>query len=209
MAQAFWHQKDGSESGKCDLPAALFAAEINEAAVHEVVVAYMANQRQGTAKAKGRSDVSGGGRKPYRQKGTGRARAGTIRSPLFRGGGVVFGPHPRDFRIKPNRKVKRLALRSSLSSRAADGDIHVIEAIAFDAPKTKAFTGVMKKMNAYGGKILLVLDKPDMNTIKSARNVPNVRVTLAEMVNPYEVLWADKIVMTRDAMKKMEEVFAS
>jgi large subunit ribosomal protein L4 len=209
MAQAIWHQKDGSESGKCDLPEALFAAEINEAAVHETVTAYLANQRQGSANAKGRAEVRGGGRKPYRQKGTGRARAGTIRSPLFRGGGVVFGPHPRDYRIKPTKKVKRLALRSSLSSRAAGGDIHVIEALSFDAPKTKAFAEVMKKMNAYGGKVLVVLDKPDQNVIKSARNVPGARVTLAEMVNPYQVLWADKIVMTRDAMKKMEEVFAS
>jgi len=209
MAQAIWHQKDGSEAGKCDLPAALFATEINEAAVHEAVTAYMANQRQGTAKAKGRSEVAGGGRKPYRQKGTGRARAGTIRSPLFRGGGVVFGPHPRDYRIKPTKKVKRLALRSSLSSRAAGGDIHVIDTLSFAAPKTKAFAEVMKKMNAYGGKVLVVLDKPDQNVIKSARNVPGARVMLAEMVNPYEVLWADKIVMTSAAMKRMEEVFAS
>jgi len=209
MAQAIWHRKDGSESGKCDLPAALFAAEINEAAVHEAVTAYLANQRQGTAKAKGRSDVRGGGAKPYRQKGTGRARAGTIRSPLFRGGGVVFGPHQRDYRVQPTKKVRRLALRSSLSSRAADGDVHVIEALSFEAPKTKAFAEIMKKMDTYGGKILVVLEKPDQNVIKSARNVPGARVTLAEMVNPYEVLWADKIVMTSEAMKRMEEVFAS
>ena len=208
MATATCYEKDGTEAGKFDLPAALFEGEVNEHFVHEAVVMYLANQRQGTASTKERSDVRGGGRKPFRQKGTGRARAGTIRSPIWRGGGIVFGPHPRDYRMKMTKKVKRLALRSSLTSRANDGDIVVIKGFEFNEPKTKAFVGILKNMNAGFRKTLLVLDAADVNTIKSARNVPGIRVTLADMVSTYDVVWADKIVMTSDAVKKMEEVFA-
>jgi large subunit ribosomal protein L4 len=210
MAKANIFDKDGSSAGTVDLPKSLFEAEVNEFAVHEVVVAYLANQRQGTVNTKERSDVRGGGKKPWKQKGTGRARAGTIRSPLWRGGGVVFGPHPRDHRVKVNKKVRRVALKSSLTSRAKDGDVLVIKSIAFDAPKTKSFAALLKGMQAYPRKkTLVVLDKASEATLKSARNVAGIRLTAADKVNTYDVVWADKIVVTSDALRRMEEVYAS
>jgi len=208
MATAICYEKDGTEAGTFDLPAALFEGEVNEALLHQAVVAYLANQRQGTVNTKERSDVSGGGRKPYRQKGTGRARAGTIRSPIFRGGGTVHGPHPRDYRQKMNKKMRRAALKSALVSRTRDSGIVVIKGLEFAEPRTKAFAGILKNMDA-GDKTLFVLEKTDVNTVKSARNISGVRVTTATNVNPYELVWADKVVFTSDAVKKMEEVFAS
>jgi large subunit ribosomal protein L4 len=136
MATANCFDKNGKSAGTVDLPGSLFDAEINEFVVHEAVVAYLANQRQGTVNTKERSDVRGGGRKPWRQKGTGRARAGTIRSPLWRGGGTVFGPHPRDHRVKVNKKARRVALCSSLTSRAKDGIVVVVKSLEFDGPRT-------------------------------------------------------------------------
>ena len=210
MATANCFEKDGSRAGTVDLPKSLFEAEVNPFAVHEAVVAYLANQRQGTVNTKERSDVRGGGKKPWKQKGTGRARAGTIRSPLWRGGGTVFGPHPRDHRMKLNKKVKRVALKSSLTSRAHDGDVLVIKSFAFDAPKTKAFASILKNMEAYPRKkTLIVLDKASEATVKSARNVAGIRLTAADKVNTYDVVWADKIVVTADALRRMEEVYAS
>jgi large subunit ribosomal protein L4 len=208
MATANCYEKDGREAGTVELPASLFESEIHESLVHEAVLTYLANQRQGTVNTKERSDVSGGGKKPYRQKGTGRARAGTNRSPIWRGGGTVFGPHPRDHRKKLTKKMKRLALTSSLTSRAGSGDIVVVKGMPFEAPRTKAFAELLKSMNA-GGKTLLVLDKADLPTIKSARNVRGVKITLASMVNTYDVVWADKIVIQSEAVKTMEEVFSS
>ena len=208
MATAICYEKDGTEAGTFDLPAALFEGEVNEALLHQAVVAYLANQRQGTVNTKERSDVRGGGRKPYRQKGTGRARAGTIRSPIYRGGGTVHGPHPRDYRQKMNKKMRRAALKSALVSRTNDSGIVVIKELEFAEPKTRVFAGILKNMDA-GGKTLVVLENSDANTLKSARNVQRVRVTTASNVNPYELVWADKIVFTSGAVKKMEEVFAS
>jgi len=210
MATAACFEKDGKRAGTVELPKSLFEAKVNQFAVHEAVVAYLANQRQGTVNTKERSDVRGGGKKPWRQKGTGRARAGTIRSPLWRGGGTVFGPHPRDYRMKVNRKVKRVALKSSLTARAKDGDILVIKALEFPAPKTKAFTAVLKNMDAHKlKKALVILDKADVRTIKSARNVTGVRIAMADSVTTYDVVWADKIVLTDAALRRMEEVYAS
>lgn len=210
MATAICFEKDGKRAGTVDLPKSLFEAEVNKFAVHEAVVAYLANQRQGTVNTKERSDVRGGGKKPWRQKGTGRARAGTIRSPLWRGGGVVFGPHPRDHRLKVNKKVKRVALKSSLTARAKDGDIMVVKALAFTEPKTKAFATLLKGMDAHAlRKTLLVLDKADVTTIKSARNVAGVRIAMADSVTTYDVVWADKIILTDAAIRRMEEVYAS
>jgi large subunit ribosomal protein L4 len=210
MAKANMYESNGSKAGTVDLPKSLFEAEVNEFVVHEVVVAYLANQRQGTVNTKERSDVRGGGKKPWRQKGTGRARAGTIRSPLWRGGGTVFGPHPRDHRLKVNKKVKRVALKSSLTARAKDGDILVVKAMDFSAPKTSVFASLLKTLEAYPRKkALVVVDKADTSTIKSARNIAGVRLTLASDVTTYDVVWADKIVLTSAALKKMEEVFAS
>jgi large subunit ribosomal protein L4 len=210
MAKANVFDKDGSSAGTVDLPKSLFEAEVNEFVVHEVIVAYLANQRQGTVNTKERSDVRGGGKKPWKQKGTGRARAGTIRSPLWRGGGTVFGPHPRDHRLKVNKKVRRVALKSSLTTRAQDGNVLVVKSLAFDAPKTKTFAALLKTMQAYPKKkTLVVLDKASEATIKSARNVAGVRLTAADKINTYDVVWADKIVVTSDALRRMEEVYAS
>jgi large subunit ribosomal protein L4 len=210
MATANRFDKNGKSAGTVDLPKSLFDAEVNEFVVHEAVVAYLANQRQGTVNTKERSDVSGGGKKPWRQKGTGRARAGTIRSPLWRGGGTVFGPHPRDHRLKVNKKVKRIALASSLTARARDGNVVVIESLAFDAPKTRDFAGLLKTVGAYPGKkTLVVLDQAHLPTIKSARNIAGVRLTLADSVSTYDVVWAEKIVVSSAALNRMEEVFAS
>jgi large subunit ribosomal protein L4 len=209
MATAIVYEKDGTESGKMDLPEKLFGQKINEHVIHEAVVTYLANQRQGTASTKERSDVKGGGSKPYRQKGTGRARAGTIRSPIYRGGGVVFGPHPRDYTKQMTKKSKRLALLSSLSSRANDGDIVVIKDLEFEAPRTKQLAGILAGVEAAGKKTLVVIEQPNVATVKSARNIPGVKVVLANLVSTYDVMWADKILITSGAVAKMEEVFAS
>jgi large subunit ribosomal protein L4 len=204
------YEANGSKAGTIDLPKSIFEAEVNQFVVHDVVVAYLANQRQGTVNTKERSDVRGGGKKPWRQKGTGRARAGTIRSPLWRGGGTTFGPHPRDHRVKVNKKTRRVALKSSLTARAADGDILVIKTIDISAPKTSAFAAMLKSMEAYPRKkALVVIDKADDATLKSARNIAGVRVALAGELTTYDVVWADKIVVTSAALKRMEEVHAS
>lgn len=209
MAKVICYEKDGTEAGKFDLPASLFESVVNESLVHQAVVAHLANRRQGSASSRERSDVRGGGRKPHRQKGTGRARAGTIRSPLFRGGGVVFGPHPRSYRQKMTKKMRRQALKSSLTTRANDGSIVVIKSLEFSEPRTKILAAILKNMNAHDSKTLIVLEESDQNTVKSARNLKSVRVTLARMLSTYEVVWADKIIMSSGAVKKMEEVFAS
>lgn len=209
MATAILYEKDGTETGNTDLPENLFGREVNEHVIHEAVVAYLANQRHGAASTKERSDVTGGGSKPFRQKGTGRARAGTIRSPIYRGGGVVFGPHPRDYSIKLPKKIKRLALVSSLSSRANAGDVLVIKGLEFAEPKTREFAGILEKIDVAGKKTLVVIESADEATVKSARNIPGVKVILASMVNAYDVMWADKILVTAGAITRMEEVFAS
>jgi len=205
MATAKHYQQDGTEKGTRDLPAGVFDCEINEPVVHQAILTHLANQRQGTAKAKGRTDVKGGGKKPYRQKGTGRARAGTIRSPLWRGGGVVFGPHPREYRQALPKKMRRLALCSSLSSKAQEGAIVVVDDLGYTEPKTKDFASLLKKVDVYHKKVLVVLDKSDPAVVKSARNITGVRVTLGRMLNVYEVVWADKIILTQSALQAIEE----
>lgn len=209
MATAKVFEKDGKETGSMELPAALFGCDVNEHLLYEAVRSYLANQRQGNASTKERSDVRGGGKKPYRQKGTGRARAGTSRSPIWRGGGVVFGPHPRDYRIDLPKKIKRGALLSALSSRANDGDIMIINDLEFTEPKTKVFANILKNLNSYQKKTLLLIDAPKETVIKSARNIAGVKVILGKQVNVYDVLWADKIIITGPAIKNMEEVFAA
>ena len=207
MATAKCFAKDGTEKGNRELPAALFGCEVNEHLMYEAVRAYCANQRQGSASTKERADVRGGGKKPYRQKGTGRARAGTIRSPIWRGGGIVFGPHPRDYRIDLPKKIRRGALLSALSSRALDGDILVIDDVDLNEPKTKVFAEVLKGMNSYRKKVLFLLDSPKDAVVKSARNIPGVKVVLGKQVSVYDVMWADKIIITEPAIRNMEEVF--
>jgi large subunit ribosomal protein L4 len=208
MATAKVYTKDGTETGTMQLPDSLFGCKVNEDAIHRAVVTYQANQRLGTAWAKEKRDVSGGGRKPFRQKGTGRARAGSIRSPLWRGGGVVFGPQPRSYNQQIPKKVKRLALKSSLSSRAKNGDVIVIEALEFAEPKTKQFVSILRNIDAAKKKMLVVIAKPSEATVKSARNVPGIKVEQASLVNTYDVMWADKILLTTGAIIAMEEVFA-
>jgi large subunit ribosomal protein L4 len=205
MITAKHYQQDGMEKGTRDLPSGVFECEINEPVVHQAVLAHLANQRQGTAKAKGRTEVRGGGKKPYRQKGTGRARAGTIRSPIWRGGGVVFGPHPREYRQAMPKKMRRLALCSSLSSKAKSGDIIVVDDLDYTEPKTKKFAGLLKNVDSYHKKVLVVLDKSNPFVVRSARNIVGVRVTLGRMLNAYEVLWAEKIILTQSALQAMEE----
>ena len=207
MATARIYDQNGSERGTVELPANLFDVEVNGPVLHQSVVAYLANQRQGTSKTKERSDVRGGGRKPFRQKGTGRARQGTIRSPIHRGGGVVFGPHPRDYRQAIPKKIRRLALHSALSSRAKDEAIVVVDDLRYSEPKTKQFVELLKGLGKYHSKVLLVLDMPNDHVYKSARNVKGVQITLAHMINPYELLWADRIILTESALKVVEEVF--
>lgn len=205
MTSAKHYNQEGSEKGTRDLPVGVFDCETKESVVHQAVLAHLANQRQGTSKAKGRSDVAGGGKKPYRQKGTGRARAGTIRSPIWRGGGVVFGPHPREYRQSLPKKMRRAALCSSLTSRAKSGDILVVDDLSYTEPSTKRVAELMKKLDAYQKKVLLVLDRSNIAVVKSARNIRGMKVTLGRMLNAYEVLWADKIIFTQSALAAMEE----
>jgi len=207
MPTAKCYLENGSEKGTIELPDDLFACEVNSPVMHQAVVAYQANQRHGSASTKERGDVRGGGRKPFRQKGTGRARAGTIRSPIYRGGGVVFGPHPRSYRQTLPKKVRRLALRSALSSRAKDDAVSVIEEPRFSEPKTKKFVEILSNMNIGDGKVLFVVDKPTPEVLKSARNIKVVKVVLASSLTTYDVIWAEKVVLTEGALKVVEEVF--
>ena len=199
----------GNERSTLEL-SEVFGGPVRVPLVHQAIVRELADRRTGTHDTKGRREVSGGGKKPWKQKGTGRARAGTIRSPLWRGGGTTFGPHPRDHRVKVNKKTRRVALKSSLTARAADGDILVIKTIDISAPKTSAFAAMLKSVEAYPRKkALVVIDKADDATLKSARNIAGVRVALAGELTTYDVVWADKILVTSAALKRMEEVHAS
>lgn len=207
MATAKLYTKDGTERGALELPGGVFGCDVNEAAMHQVVKAYLANQRQGNASTKERSDVRGGGKKPFRQKGTGRARAGTTRSPLFRGGGVVFGPQPRDYRQAVPKKVRRLALRSALSSRAGEDAVIVVDDLQYTEPKTKRFAELLNKIGSADGKVLFVIDSPRPEVVKSARNLPNVKISLGRDLTTYDVLWADKLVVSETALKSIEEAF--
>jgi large subunit ribosomal protein L4 len=207
MANAKLYAKDGTERGTLELPGGLFGCDVNEAAMHQTVKAYLANQRQGNASTKERSDVRGGGKKPFRQKGTGRARAGTIRSPLWRGGGTVFGPQPRDYRQSVPKKVRRLALRSALSSRAATNDVIVIDDLQYTEPKTKRFAQLLDNVGGGDAKVLFVIDAPRPEVIKSARNLPNVKITMGRDLTTYDVLWAEKLIISESALKAIEEAF--
>jgi large subunit ribosomal protein L4 len=183
----------------------IFGIEPNEAVVHQVVVAQLANKRQGTQSAKTRSEVRGGGRKPWRQKGTGRARAGTIRSPLWRGGGVVFAPKPRDYSQKVNKKMNRLAMKSVFSAKVAENEMIVLDAIELDAPKTKEVVKILSNINAE--KALLVLPEKDDAIVRSANNIPKVDTTTVSELNVYDMLKYDNLVVTKAALEKIEEVY--
>ena len=206
MAEVSVLNMEGSEVGKMKLNDAIFGVEINEHLVHQAVVAQLANNRQGTQKAKTRSEVRGGGRKPWRQKGTGHARQGSIRSPQWTGGGVVFAPTPRDYSKKMNKKEKRIALKSVLTSRVNDGKFIVVDELKFDEPKTKEFAKVMDNLKAE--KALVVLNDNDTNVVKSAANIPTVKTASTNTINVYDILKYDKVIVTQDAVKTIEEVYA-
>lgn len=196
----------GAQVGEIDLSDSVFGIEPNEAVVHQVVKAQLANRRVGTASTKTRGEVRGGGRKPWRQKGTGRARAGSRRSPVWRGGGTVFGPHPRDYSIRLPKKVRRLALKSVLSGKFNNDEIVVLEALSFEEPKTKRMLEVLDALNVFE-KALVVTADGDINVLKSARNIPGVKPVRADFMNVYDLLAYDKLVITRDAVAKVEEVY--
>ena len=196
----------GQEAGTIELNDELFGIEPNENAVHEVVKNYLANQRQGTQSAKTRAEVRGGGRKPFRQKGTGRHRQGSTTDPSQIGGGIVFAPKPRDYRYAVPKKVKKLALRSALSAKVADGEIIVLDELKFDAPKTKEMAATLKNINA-AKKALIVTAEKDDNVVRSAANIPGVRTVLASNMNVYEMVNHTSFIVTKEAVKKIEEVY--
>ena len=205
MANVSVYNMEGKEVDKIDLSDAVFGVEVNEHLVHMAVVQQLANNRQGTQKAKTRSEVSGGGRKPWRQKGTGHARQGSTRAPQWKGGGVVFAPVPRDYSFKLNKKEKRAALKSALTSRVLDGKLIVLDELKLDEIKTKKFKAVMDNLKV--SKALVVLADNDKNVFMSARNLPAIKTTLTSTINVYDILKGDTLVLTKDAVAKIEEVY--
>ncbi len=185
----------------------VFGVEINEHVVYEVVKNQLANKRQGTQSAKTRAEVRGGGRKPWRQKGTGRARQGSIRSPQWKGGGVVFAPKPRDYSYSVPKKVKRLAMKSALTSKVVENEIIVVDELRFDAPKTKDMVKVLTNLKA-DKKALIVMDTKDFNVMKSASNIPGVETTHVNTLNVYDILKYNSFIITKEAVKRVEEVYA-
>lgn len=197
---------EGNEVGTMELSDAVFGAKINEHLVHMAVVQQLANNRQGTQKAKTRSEVRGGGRKPWRQKGTGHARQGSIRAPQWKGGGVVFAPTPRDYSFKINKKEKRAALKSALTSRVQEEKFIVLDELKLDEIKTKNFAKIMQNLNVE--KALVILKEKDVNVIQSAKNIPTVKTTLTSTINVYDILKYQTIVITKAAVENIEEVYA-
>ena len=206
MAKVSVYNMEGKEVGTIELNDAVFGVEVNEHLVHMAVVQQLANNRQGTQKAKTRSEVSGGGRKPWRQKGTGHARQGSTRSPQWTGGGVVFAPVPRDYSFKINKKEKRAALKSVLTSRVLDNKLIVVDELKFDEIKTKRFQAVMDNLKVK--KALVVIADNDEKITMSARNIPTVKTALVNSINVYDILKGDTLVLTKDAVAKIEEVYA-
>ena len=207
MANVSVYNMEGKEVGTIELNDAVFGVEVNEHLVHMAVVQQLANNRQGTQKAKTRSEVSGGGRKPWRQKGTGHARQGSTRSPQWAGGGVVFAPVPRDYSFKLNKKEKRAALKSALTSKVQGSSLIVVDELKFDEIKTKNFVGFLNAIEATG-KSLVVTPEVRVNVVKSAANIPGVRTTIASTLNVYEILNADKFIIDKAAIEKLQEVYA-
>ncbi len=206
MANVSVYNMEGKEVGKMDLNDAVFGVEINEHLVHMAVVQQLANNRQGTQKAKTRSEVSGGGRKPWRQKGTGHARQGSTRAPQWKGGGMVFAPTPRDYSFKMNKKEKRTALKSALTSKVQSSRLIVLDELTLDEIKTKKIVELVNNLHAE--KALIVLKEKDDKVMLSARNVPDVETALTNTINVYDVLNAGTVVLTKDAVKMIEEVYA-
>ena len=206
MANVSVYNMEGQEVGKMELSDAVFGVEINEHLVHMAVVQQLANNRQGTQKAKTRSEVSGGGKKPYRQKGTGHARQGSTRAPQFTGGGVVFAPVPRDYSLKMNKKEKRAAIRSALTNRVQENQLIVVDELKFSEPKTKDMIRVLGSLKA--DNALVVLNENDKNTMLSGRNIEGVKMALTNTINVFDILNHKTLVLTKDAVKTIEEVYA-
>jgi large subunit ribosomal protein L4 len=206
MANVTVYNIEGKKVGTLELNDAVFGVQINDHLVHMAVVQQLANKRQGTQSAKTRAEVSGGGRKPWRQKGTGHARQGSTRSPQWKGGGVVFAPKPRDYSFKMNKKEKALAIKSALTSRVNEAKFFVLDDLSFDAIKTKKMKAVFENLKVE--KALLVLDKKNDNVQLSARNLPKVRTVLTNSINVYDILKYDTLVLTKDAVAQIEEVYA-
>ena len=206
MANVSVYNKEGKEIDTLELNDAVFGVEVNEHLVHMAVVAQLANNRQGTQKAKTRSEVSGGGRKPWRQKGTGHARQGSTRAPQWTGGGMVFAPTPRDYTIRLNKKEKRAALKSALTSRVNDNKFIVVDSLSFDEIKTKNFKAVMDNLKV--SKALVVLDEESTNAAISAKNIPTVKTARVNTINVYDILKYNTVVATKAAVASIEEVYA-
>ena len=206
MANVKVYNIEGKEVGTLELNEAVFGVEINDHLVHMAVVQQLANKRQGTQSAKTRAEVSGGGRKPWRQKGTGHARQGSTRSPQWKGGGIVFAPKPRDYSFKMNRKEKALAIKSALTSRVNEAKFFVLDDLSFDEIKTKKMKAVLESLKVE--RALVVLDKKDEKVLLSARNLPKVRTVLSNSINVYDILKYDTMVLTKSAVAQIEEVYA-
>lgn len=206
MANVSVYNMKGAEVGFLELSDAVFGADIKEQLVHQAVVTYLANQRQGTQSALTRSEVSGGGKKPWRQKGTGNARQGSIRSPQWTGGGIVFAPKPRDYGKKMNKKERRAALFSVLTDKVNNDNLIALDEMKFDEIKTKNFVEVLNNLKA--DDALVILSESDKNVILSGRNIPTVKVITTDSINTYDVLKYKKLIATQDALKKIEEVYA-
>lgn len=206
MATVSVYNMEGQEVGTIELNDSIFAANVNEHLVHMAVVQQLANKRQGTQSAKTRAEVSGGGKKPWRQKGTGHARQGSTRAPQWTGGGVVFAPKPRDYSFKLNKKEKRAALKSVLTAKVNENKLIVVDELKFDAIKTKNMVAVLKNLNA--NKALVVLNEKDDTVIKSASNIPGVQTALTSTINVYDILKHDSMIVTKAAVATIEEVYA-
>ncbi len=197
----------GENVGQIELRDDVFGIEISEPTLHQAVVTYLAAQRQGNHATKTRAMVKGGGKKPWRQKGTGHARVGSTRSPLWRKGGVTFGPQPRSYRMAMPKRLRRLAMKSALTAKVQAGDLIVLDTLSIDQPKTKAITTLLSNLKI-AKKALVITQQPDQNVHLSARNIPGVKTMFAEALNVYDILLADKLVITKDAVGKVEEVYA-
>ena len=206
MANVKVYNMEGAEVGSIDLKDEIFGVDVNTHVMHMAVVSQLANKRQGTQSAKTRAEVRGGGRKPWRQKGTGHARQGSTRSPQWKGGGVVFAPKPREYGFKMNKKEKSLAIKSALTSRVIENKFYVIDDISFDEIKTKKMVGMLDKLNV--DKALVVMDKKDDNVILSARNIPAVTTVTSNALNVFDILKYDKMIISKAAVAQIEEVYA-
>jgi len=207
MPKVALYDINGSQVGDIELNDAIFGIEMNNHAMYEAVKNYLANQRQGTQSAKTRAEVRGGGRKPWRQKGTGRARQGSIRAPQWKGGGVVFAPKPRDYSYSIPKKVKRLALKSALTSKVVDNEIIVLDSLTLEQAKTKEMVKVLSNLKA-NKKSLIVIPERDENVIRAASNIPGVKTAYVNTINVYDILNCDSFIITKDAVNKVEEVYA-